>query len=149
MRIILAFVTAVAAIMAVGALAEGDLRGFGPTGAVAAVAGFFLWRNLRDPEITRKAGLRARVTFAFAPADGVSRDGTYARIDTYAGAWNVTLKRTPQRGDMQMYDTPQRGWVWLDEAGLPARIKINFATTWKTWPVVSAAPVPQPQGLHE
>ena len=144
MRFILAFVTSVGAIISVGALGGSDIQTLGYTGPFTAVVGFFFWRNLRDPEVTRKNGLYASVTFIFAPGDGVRRDGTYARVWTYKGVWHVTLQRAPQQGDMQMYDTMQRGWVWLDQAGLPEKVKISYASTWKTWPVISAAPTSSP-----
>ncbi len=138
MRIILSFVTAVGAIISISALVSGDMQAVLYAGPVTLVAGLFLWRNLRNPEVTRKNGLRAKVTFTFEPGDGVRRDGTYAHVWTYKASWHVTLKRTPEQGDMQIYDTPHRGWVWLDQDGLPERVKISYATTWKTWPVVSA-----------
>ncbi|MBV7395710.1 hypothetical protein [Mameliella sediminis] len=141
MRFILAFVTAVAAIILIGAIADGDWQALLYAGPVVIVAGALLWRNLQDPEVTRRNGLRARVTFTFEPGDGVRRDGTYARVNTHPADWHVTLQRTPERGDMQIYDTPHRGWVWLGPDGLPERVKISYATTWKTWPVVSAAPI--------
>ncbi|MGP6089337.1 hypothetical protein [Antarctobacter jejuensis] len=141
MRFILAFVTAVGAIISISALGGGDMQTLGYVGPVTAVAGVFFWRNLRDPEVTRRNGLRARVTFTFEPGDGIRRNGTYASVRTYKANWFVTLQRTPERGDMQMYDVAQRGWVWVGPDGLPEKVKISYASTWKTWPVVSAAPM--------
>lgn len=140
MRFLLAFVTAVAALITIGAVPGGDWQTVLAAGPVLLVAGFFLVRNLRDPEITRRNGLRAKVRILLPPYDGTKRDGTLARVDTYRGTWRVTLDRMPERGDLQMHDVPQRGWVWLGPDGLPERLKITHGNTWNTWSVLSAAP---------
>lgn len=139
MRFILFLVTAVGAMMTIAALVQGDRASLLYVAPVTAVVGVFFWRNLRDPEVTRKNGLRARVTFSFEPGEGVQRTGTFARVQTHRGAWHVALDRMPERGDLQMHGVMQRGWVWLDAAGLPEKVKISYASTWKTWPVISAA----------
>ncbi|PIV74656.1 MAG: hypothetical protein COW55_08430 [Rhodobacteraceae bacterium CG17_big_fil_post_rev_8_21_14_2_50_65_11] len=149
MRIILFFVTALCVIVTIDALVDGDIQGLAYAGPVTALTGLLLWRNLRNPDVTRKNGLFARVTFTIGGFDGGQPDGTPARVDTHAGTWDVILNRTPERGDMAMLDTAHRGWVWLDETGLPARVRIDFATTWKTWPVALAAPAAQAEGPKE
>jgi hypothetical protein len=140
MRFVLFFVTTVGALMTIAALVQGDNASLACVGPVTAIAGVFFWRNLRDPEETRKNGLRAQVTFFHQAGAGVTGPGTYARVWTHRGVWHVALDRMSVRGDLQMHGVAQRGWVWLDPAGLPARVKINYAKAWKTWTVSSAAP---------
>lgn len=139
MRIVLAFVTIVGAILCIAALVNGAAADLLYAGPITAIAGFFLLQNLRDPEVTRKNGLRARVSFGFAPGEGVAPKGTFALLQTHKGSWQVALDRMAEPGDLQMHGVPQRGWVWLDQSGLPARVKITYATSWKTWDVISAA----------
>lgn len=137
MRFVLAFVTAVGVIITLGGLIAGERLGY--AAPVTAIAGFFLWRNLRDPEVGRKQGLRAQVTFFYEAGDGVTGFGTFGRVKSHKGVWHVALDRPPERGDFAMHGVAQRGWVWLDQAGLPQRVRINYGTTWKSWPVLSAA----------
>jgi hypothetical protein len=139
MRFVLAFVTGVAALITIGAVPGGDWQTVLTAGPVLLVAGFFLVRNLRDPEITRRNGIRAKIHLLLPPFDGTTQSGTLARVETYRGTWRVTLDRMPEGGDLHMHDVPQRGWVWLGQDGLPERLKITHGNTWKTWPVLSAA----------
>jgi hypothetical protein len=139
MRFVLVFVTFVSAIIMIGALTDGDRTTLIYAVPITAVLGFFTWQNLRDPAATRKNGRLAQITFAFEAGAGVTGSGTFARVKTHGAAWHVALDRMPERGDLDMYGVAQRGWVWLNEADLPERVKINYAMTWKTWPVVSAA----------
>lgn len=125
--------------MTVAALAQGDTGSLAYAAPVAAVAGFLFWRNLRDPEVTRANGLRAQVSFRYQSAAGLRGPGTFARVQTYPGAWDVVLDRMPERGDLTMLDVPQRGWVWLGSDGLPEAVKIRYARHWKTWRVTGAA----------
>lgn len=142
MRMVLAFVTSVGALVSLGALAQGDWPGLKLAAPVTAIAGLFLWRNLRDPEITRKQGRRARVTFSHLPGPGVRGPGSFARVQTHAGAWHVALERPVLPDDLSMHGTPQRGWVWLGTDGLPARVKITRGNHWESHAVTSAAPDP-------
>ncbi len=146
MRVVLFLATAVAAIMTVGAIANGDGAALVWTGPAAIVAGLLFRRNLRDPAITRKGGLRARVAFTFSPPAGVTDGGTYAVVRTHAGTWHVSLDRVPERADMALDGVDQRGRVWLVESGLPARVRIEYGTAWKTWTVVSAVETTDEQG---
>ena len=139
MRIPLAFVTTVAAILTIGALADGDGRFALAAGAVTLVAGVFLLRSLRDPAAGRAAGLRAEVSFTSPTYSAAPQDGTPARVRTHRGSWQVTLRRVPERGDLKIRDVAQRGWLWLDPDGLPEKVRISSGTSWKTWPVAEAA----------
>lgn len=143
MRILLTFVSTLAAILTISALSGGAWRDALVTGAVTLVAGVFLLRNLRDPEVTRQNGLQAQVSFSSPLAQDGPGGGTQARVWTHNAAWVATLDRTPERGDMEIHDVPHRGWVWLASDGLPERVRITYGTTWKTWPVVYAAKAPK------
>ena len=149
MRFVLFFVTTVGAIMSVAALVQGDGTDLMVVGPVTAIAGILFWRNLRNPEVTRRNGLRATIHFTFDPGPGVHRKGTFARVHADPRAWNVALDRVPLRGDMEMLERPQKGWVWLNSDGLPEKVKITYHNRWKTWPVTSAAVVPSSQGSLE
>ncbi len=138
-RILLAFVAFVAAMVAFSGLKDGDAGTWVPALAVLAGAGALLLRNLRNPEISRKGGLRGQVTFQLEQGRGMARKGTFARVKTHDGNWDVTLDRVPERGDMDIYGTAHRGWVWLDQSGLPEKVRIDYGSTWKSWPVLEAA----------
>lgn len=143
MRILLAFVAFVALIMTVTAIGDGDWVMMAGAGAVAMVAGVFLWRDLRDPAKTRALGLRCAVTFLVADTRGEIAKGTLARVNTIhtpKRSWDVRLDRMPEGGDMDLINVAQRGWVWLGPDDLPERVKIDYGATWKTWDVLSAGP---------
>lgn len=143
MRILLAFVTAIAAIIATSSVTEGDWAMVAGAGAVALVAGAFLWRNLKDPAKTRAMGLQASVTFLMADTRDEVAHGTLAQVKTILApkqVWHLRLDRHPEGGDMALIDTSQRGWVWLGPDNLPLKVKIDYGASWKTWDVLSARP---------
>ena len=103
MRVVFAFALFVGLSWAVSDILSGHARDalFGL--AIALVSGALLWRDLRDPEKTRKGGEMAKITFTFEPGEGIGPPGTYARIDTYRrAAWSVALDRAPRREDLDM-----------------------------------------------
>ncbi|MBF9043710.1 hypothetical protein HKCCE4037_10250 [Rhodobacterales bacterium HKCCE4037] len=142
MRIVLFFVTFVALLIGLPDLLDGNPReALIPLG-VAAVAGVFFWRNLRDPEVTRKMGRKARTAFTAWPGDGLDGPGTFARVADFRGnAWDVVLVRTPLQGDFKSYGEYFGGWLWLGEDGLPARVKIKYLRTWRVFDVRGAVRV--------
>lgn len=139
MRFVLFFVTTVGAIMTIAALAQGDSASLVYVAPITAVAGVFFLRNLRDTEVTRKNGLRAQVAFQIEPGGGLSGSGTYGLVKTHKGDWHVVLDRAPAQGDLAMNGVMRRGWVWLDPDGLPEKVKVSYAKSWDTWPVLNAA----------
>ncbi|MGR3641020.1 hypothetical protein [Alterinioella nitratireducens] len=139
MRILTGFAALVGLSMLVAGVTSGASASLWGGLAVAGVAGALFWRSLRNPEVTRKMGSFAQVTFAMQPGPGVSGPGTYARVATPQGnAWDVALDRLPVREDMDAYDIAHRGWVWLAPGGLPEKVRIDYGTTWKNWPVLKA-----------
>jgi hypothetical protein len=149
MRVALFFVTGVAAMIAIGALTAGDGTTLALAATVAAAAFVLLWRNLRDPAQTRDGGQFARVTFGPRPAPGLAGTGTQATVRTHRQAWSVVLDRTAVLGDLDLYGVEQRGWVWLDATGNPARVRIDRGSSWKTWPVIGAGAGASDQGHPE
>lgn len=144
MRILLAFISFIAAMLALSAIGERDFVMVAGAGAVALVAGVFFWRNLRDPDKTRAMGLQSTVIFKMADTRGEVANGTLAQVNTVhtpKRSWTVRLDRMPEGPDMGLIDTTQRGWVWLGADDLPEKVKIDYGTTWKTWPVLSAQEV--------
>ncbi|GGL61363.1 hypothetical protein [Wenxinia marina] len=141
MRIPAAFTVFAAGAMALSALAAGRPSEALAALAVLAVAGGILWRLLRDPAATRRGGHFATVRFRPPPAGDGPRTGTFALVRTQErrGPWDVALDRRPERADLEVMGVDQGGWVWLGETGLPERVRIDYGTTWKTWPVLSAA----------
>ena len=148
MRILLAFVTMVAVIMAVSNLFSGAFGASVVPLAVAAVAGFFLWRNLNDPEVDSRQGERATVTYSLDRPPGLPADGTYAQLKVVGAAWDVVLDRQPERKDFEIYGTPQRAWVWRDLDGMPMKMRLMDSPTIQRWPVVAATPLPASEGLR-
>ncbi len=142
MNVLWAFVLAVAAIMAVAALVDGRLAEGAVALLVAAGAGGLLWRHLSNPEARRAGGHHGMVTFLPDAGDRFGGKGTLAGVRTHVHAtgWTVALDRTPERGDMALLGTQQRAWVWLSAAGLPEKVRIDYGSTWKTWPVLDAEP---------
>ncbi len=155
-RILFAFATFIGVTWLLSGLVSGGAEDSLTGLAVTIVAGALLWRSLRDTEVTRKAGLRATVYLSLTPGPGVARKGTYARIKTHKASWDVALDRQPERADFNAYSHGFSGWVWLDEAGLPQRARINYAKSrgsstggtgrGKSWPVLSAVPAPPSEG---
>lgn len=139
MRVPLAFITLVAAIMSLSAVLDADWGMVAVTAPVLAVAGAFLWRNLRDPAAGRAGGLQAVITFTAEAGAGLRGPGTFGMVRTYNRRWAIVLDRAPEQGDPALWGTAQRGWVWLDAEDLPQKARINYGSTWKTWPVTSAA----------
>jgi len=143
-RIVLAFAVAVGAVWTLAELLEGRFQDVVFGVAVTAVAGALLWRNLKNPELSRKGGEYVKVTFTLDRWPDAPQNGTAAWVETRRTArWHVVLDRVPERIDNDYYGTAQRGWVWLDAAGLPHKVRIDYGTTWKTWPVRAAIPTEQ------
>lgn len=139
MRILAAFATFVGLTMLFAGVASGDRQSVWGGLLVAAVAGTLLWRNLRNPEVTRQMGTRAQVRFTMQPGPGISGSGTFAHVVSQLGqSWHVALDRVPTRENMDIYDIAHRGWVWLAPGGLPEKVRIDYGTTWESWPVLDA-----------
>ena len=142
MRVVFAFALFLGLSWAVSDILSGHAREALVGLAIALVSGALLWRDLRDPEKTRKGGEMAKITFTFEPGEGIGPPGKYARIDTYRRvAWSVALDRAPRREDLDMNGIVRRGWVWLDADGLPQRVRIDSGMTWESWPVLGAVPL--------
>lgn len=142
MRFLLAFVAPVATILAISELSAGYTTSGAITLGVALVAWVLLWRNLRDPEVTRKKGERARITFTMLPNAAVS--GTQAThfglVETYhkPRRWYVAMNRGRKPGDVDTNSAMYHCWVWLDTDGFPERVKTKAGMSWATWDVLRA-----------
>lgn len=107
--------------------------------AIAAAAGALLWRDLRNPGTLRKGGEMARIIFTFERGAGVEGHGTFARVKTPRAEWHVVLDRRREREDLERDGVAYPGWVWLDGANLPKRVRIDAGMTWSSFDVKSAA----------
>ena len=70
MRILTGFAALVGLSMLVAGVTSGASASLWGGLAVAGVAGALFWRSLRNPEVTRKMGSFAQVTFAMQPGVG-------------------------------------------------------------------------------
>lgn len=142
MRFLLVFIVTVSGISAISELSSGHMTSGLITLTIVSVSGALLWRNLRDPEVTRRNGERAQITFSLLPADGVrgTRATHFGTLNTYwhRHRWHVALIEGNKTGDVQVNDVSYRAWVWLDADGQPERLKTKTGMSWAMWTVVKS-----------
>ena len=137
MRFIYPLIVMIAGSIAISAFTTGRWTEGTVAAAIALVVAILFWRNLRDPEVTRRHGHQA--TIQLQPARG---NGTAVQIITHNGTWDAVLDRAPRAEDITATGDTYRGWVWLDETGLPQRLRIRYGPHWESFDVLSADPAP-------
>ena len=109
--------------------------------AIAAVAGFLPWRDLRNPEAARRLDERAAATLTLDIWDGAPDRGPRARVATCREARQDAPARTSERGDFDLCGTKQGGWIRAGAGGLPERVRFDHGTAWKSCPVPCAVAI--------
>ena len=138
-RILLAFALFVGLFWAWDAARAADWPMLAAVLALLVLCAVLLWRNLRDPEVGRAAGHMATLAFTQEAGRGLSGPGTFARIRSRAGDWDVVLDRVPERGDLEDSHS-WSAWVWLGEDGLPVKVRRSSGGSFRRWAVTAAVP---------
>ena len=138
-RIFLAFALLVGLVWAWDAARASDWAMLGIMLVLLAFCTLLLWRNLRDARVGQAAGHQATLAFTLDPGPGLYGPGTYARVRSHAGTWDVVLDRPPARGDLDDTDA-WPAWVWLGDDALPVKVRRTSSGGFRHWDVLRAAP---------